>query len=74
MFKNGNIKTKEIISNDQSIETINAFYKRLTDIAIKVISDNSPIIDKKTNEHLLNTTEPKPNKKCEWNKENSTTC
>ena len=58
MFKNGNIKTKEIISNDQSIETINAFYKRLTDIAVKVISDNSPIIDKKANEHLLNSTEP----------------
>lgn len=45
MFKNGNIKTKEIISNDQSIETINAFYKKLTETAIKVISDNSPIVN-----------------------------
>ena len=45
MFKNGNIKTKEIISNDQSIETINAFYKKLTETVIKVISDNSPIVN-----------------------------
>lgn len=65
MFKNGNIKTKEIISNDQSIETINAFYKRLTEIAIKVISENSPIVNKDTNEHLININEPKPNKKCD---------
>lgn len=65
MFKNGNIKTKEIISNDQPIETINAFYKKLTEIAIKVISINTPIVNKETNEHLINTNEPKPNKKCD---------
>lgn len=55
MFKNGNIKTKEIISNDQQIETINAFYKKIIEVAIKVISDNSPIID---NKHLINTNIP----------------
>lgn len=55
MFKNGNIKTKEIISNDQQIETINAFYKKIIEIAIKVISDNSPIVD---NKHLINTNIP----------------
>lgn len=55
MFKNGNIKTKEIISNDQQIETINAFYKKIIEVAIKVISDNSPIVNDK---HLINTTIP----------------
>ena len=50
MFKNKNIKTKEIVSNEQPIETFNAFYNKLTEIVIKIISDNSPIIN---NEHLL---------------------
>lgn len=45
MFKNKNIKTKEIVSNEQPIETFNAFYNKLTEIVIKIISDNSPIID-----------------------------
>ena len=45
MFKNGNIKTKEIVSNEQPIDTFNAFYNKLTEIVIKIISDNSPIID-----------------------------
>ena len=51
MFKNKNIKTKEIVSNEQPIDTFNAFYNKLTEIVIKIISDNSPIIN---NEHLLN--------------------
>lgn len=55
MFKNGNIKTKEIISNDQQIDTINAFYKKIIEVTIKVISDNSPIID---DIHLINTAIP----------------
>lgn len=45
MFKNKNIKTKEIVSNEQPIDTFNAFYNKLTEIVIKIISDNSPIID-----------------------------
>lgn len=60
MFKNKNIKTKEIISNEQPIDTFNAFYNKLTEIVIKIISDNSPIIN---NEHLLNNNKPNPNKK-----------
>ena len=40
MFKNKNIKTKEIVSNEQAIETFNAFYNKLTEIVIKIISDN----------------------------------
>lgn len=60
MFKNGNIKTKEIISNDQQIETINAFYKKIIEVTIKVISDNSPIVDDK---HLIKTDIPKYDKK-----------
>lgn len=60
MFKNKNIKTKEILSNEQQIDTFNVFYNKLTEIVIKIISDNSPIIN---NEHLLNTNKPNPNKK-----------
>lgn len=60
MFKNKNIKTKEILSNEQPIDTFNIFYNKLTEIVIKIISDNSPIIN---NEHLLNTNKPNPNKK-----------
>lgn len=60
MFKNKNIKTKEILSNEQQIDTFNDFYNKLTEIVIKIISDNSPIIN---NEHLLNTNKPNPNKK-----------
>lgn len=63
MFKNKNIKTKEIVSNEQSIDTFNAFYNKLTEIVIKIISDNSPIINNENNEHLLNTNKPNPNKK-----------
>ena len=55
MFKNKNIKTKEIVSNEQPIDTFNAFYNKLTEIVIKIISDNSPIIN---NEHLLNNNKP----------------
>lgn len=63
MFKNKNIKTKEIVSNEQPIETFNAFYNKLTEIVIKIISDNSPIINNENNEHLLNNNKPNPNKK-----------
>lgn len=63
MFKNKNIKTKEIVSNEQPIETFNAFYNKLTEIVIKIISDNSPIINNINNEHLLNNNKPNPNKK-----------
>lgn len=63
MFKNKNIKTKEIVSNEQPIDTFNTFYNKLTEIVIKIISDNSPIINNENNEHLLNTNKPNPNKK-----------
>lgn len=63
MFKNKNIKTKEIVSNEQPIDTFNTFYNKLTEIVIKIISDNSPIINNINNEHLLNTNKPNPNKK-----------
>ena len=60
MFKNTNITTKEIVSTAQPIETFNAFSNQQTEIVIKIISDNSPIIN---NEHLLNNNKPNPNKK-----------
>lgn len=53
-------KQKKYISNEQPTETFNAFYNKLTEIVIKIISDNSPIIN---NEHLLNNNKPNPNKK-----------